>query len=140
MPARPTGNNIGSIAVFGRNQRSDQSIIFAATGDGMSARPAQESCARWTVAELVCSTVRTTSTQRQSAGPQLAVRDHILAGTTAFKIIVDPKPAPPGGCHVYLAVSNGRQSQNGGIYRSLDTGKTWALMLGGQTPPTFRSI
>ena len=55
-------------------------------------------------------------------------RDRTFVGTTSFKVVVDPQLTPSGQVIIYAALSG----TNGGIWRSVDTGKTWQLMLAGQ--------
>ena len=51
-----------------------------------------------------------------------------FVGTTAYKVVVDPKLTPTGQVIIYAAMSG----TNGGIWRSEDTGQTWQLMLAGK--------
>ncbi|MBX6313387.1 MAG: subtilisin, partial [Isosphaeraceae bacterium] len=119
------GINIGGIAVFGRNNDPNQSIIFAATGEGDTGTPgvgflrSMDGGATWTLLDSLDNT------------KPFAQRDHTFAkngGTQAFQIAVDPRPTPSGGVIVYAALSGG----NGGLWRSLDSGNTWQLMRAGQ--------
>jgi subtilisin-like proprotein convertase family protein len=122
--------NIGSIAIFGRNHDPNQSVIFAATGEGDSGTPgvgvlrSMDGGRTWQVLD--------SSVNVDSAGNILAMgspsRDHMFLGTTSFKIVVDPNPLPNGQIAVYLAVSG----PNGGLYRSADSGNTWQLIRKGQ--------
>jgi sugar lactone lactonase YvrE len=123
--------NIGSIAVFGRNNDPNQSIIFAATGEGDTGSEgvgiirSMDGGATWTLLD---------STTNVDASGNLTpinspLRDHIFAkngGTTAFKLVVDPTHAPsgPSDVIVYAAISD-NGSGNGGLWRSLDSGKHW---------------
>ena len=109
------GVNIGGLAVFGRNNDPNQSIIFAATGEGDTGSTgvgflrSMDGGASWTLLD---------STDNAQA---YANRDHAFVGSTAFKVVVDPRPSATGQVIVYAALSG----NNGGIWRSLDTGKTW---------------
>lgn len=124
------GINIGGLAVFGRNNDPNQSIIFAATGEGDVASTgvgflrSMDGGATWTILD--------STTNVDAAGNILPIssplRDHIFLGTTSFKVVVDPRPTPAGEAIVYAAISG----TNGGLWRSLDTGKTWQLMRAGQ--------
>src|SRR5262249_21182098 len=56
-------------------------------------------------------------------------RNHLFVGASAFKVIVDPTPLPSGEVAVYAALmGNARQA---GVWRSLDTGKTWRRIRAG---------
>src|SRR5207248_466954 len=73
------------------------------------------------------------TTNADAAGNVLPIndpgRDHRFAGSTAFKVIVDPKPAPTGEVIVYAALGGA----NGGVWRSVDTGKHWTQVPAGGT-------
>jgi subtilisin-like proprotein convertase family protein len=122
--------NIGSIAVFPRNHDVNQSIIFAATGEGNTGTPgvgfliSQDGGRTWNLYD--------SSDNVDSGGNLLpiesAARNRIFVGTTAYKIVIDPTPTPSGQVVVFAALSG----SNGGIWRSVDTGKTWQLVLPGQ--------
>ena len=121
--------NTGSIAVFGRNNDPNQSIIFVATGEGDTGTPgvgflrSLDGGRTWRLLD--------SSTNADAAGNILPIndpgRDHIFLNTTAFKVIVDPHPSPSGEVIVYAALSG----TNGGIWRSTDTGRHWTLVKAG---------
>jgi subtilisin-like proprotein convertase family protein len=135
--------NIGSIAVFGRNNDPNQSIIIAGTGEGAAlGDPTQspltahgigflrsmDGGATWT---LLDSTDNTAPFTAPAGAPQ---RDHSFArfgGTTTFKVAVDPTPLPNGNVIIYAALTALGTNTDGGIWRSLDTGATWQLMRAG---------
>jgi subtilisin-like proprotein convertase family protein len=113
------GVNIGGIAVFGRNNDPNQSIIFVATGEGDTGSPgvgflrSMDGGATWTLLDSTDNTL------------PFAQRDHAFDGTTsAYQIVVDPRPTPSGNVVVYAALSGA----NGGIWRSLDSGMTWGVV------------
>lgn len=134
------GMNIGSIAVFGRNNDPNQSIIIAGTGfaDGQQANlntiggntsrgvgflRSMDGGATWT---LLDSTNNNLPFSAPPGSPFL--RDHLFAqlgstgqGTSTYKVVVDPNPSVDGNVIVYAALSG----SNGGLWRSLDTGQTW---------------
>ena len=131
--------NIGGIAIFSRNGDPNQSIVFGATGEGdvssansgmvAAASPgvgvirSMDGGATWTVLD--------STTNVDANGNPLPMnsplRDHAMVGTAAYKIVVDPHPTPSGEAVVYVAFTG----LNGGIWRSLDSGKHWARMLAG---------
>jgi subtilisin-like proprotein convertase family protein len=123
------GINIGGLAVFGRNNDTTQSIVFAATGEGDTGTQgvgflrSMDGGATWTLLD--------SSTNVDANGNILPLnsnaRDHIFAGTTSFKVLVDPNPTPSGNVIVYAALAGA----NGGIWRSTDTGNHWTLMRAG---------
>lgn len=112
------GINIGGLAVFGRNNDPNQSIIFASTGEGdtgsrgVGVLRSTDGGATWTLLDSTDNT------------KPLALRDHAFVGSTSFKIIVDPHASASGNVIVYMALSG----NNGGIWRSLDSGATWGLV------------
>ncbi|MDR3638959.1 MAG: proprotein convertase P-domain-containing protein [Isosphaeraceae bacterium] len=136
--------NIGSIAIYPRNGDPNQSIIFASTGDGNTGSQgvgilrSMDGGQTWTLLDSTDNVVSSTGPVNTSPANMLPInsplRNHIFVGTTSFKIIVDPKPTPNGGVIVYAALSGNSGSSNneGGIWRSEDSGNTWQLMRAGQ--------
>ena len=122
------GMNIGGIAVFARNNDPNQSIVFVATGEGDTGSRgvgflrSMDGGATW---DLLDSTDNTLPFSAAAGQPQ---RDHSLVGNSAFQVVVDPRPTPTGEVIVYGAMSG----DNGGIWRSDDTGNTWQKVLDGQ--------
>jgi len=129
--------NIGSIAVFGRSNDPNQSIIFVATGDGDTIGAAtgrgvgflrsMDGGRTWQVLD--------STNNIDAANPSIPgdpdniakisspARNHHFVGASGFKIIVDPVAQPSGEVAVYAAMSGA--AGQGGVWRSLDTGKTW---------------
>ncbi len=123
--------NTGSISVFGRNNDPNQSIIFVATGEGNSEGGTAEGVgflrsmdggATWTLLDSIVNVDANGSPLPMNA------RAHDFVGSTSNKIAVDPRPTPSGEVAVYAALAD----RNEGIWRSLDTGKHWQLMLPGE--------
>ena len=124
------GINIGGIAVYPRNHDTNQSIIVATTGEGDTGHSgagfliSKDGGATW---NLYDSTVNV-----DANGNLLPInsplRDRKFVGATSFKVTVDPTQTRDGGVVIYAAFSG----NNGGIWRSLDTGAHWQLMRAGQ--------
>ncbi len=122
--------NTGGIAVFGRNNDPNQSIVVVSTGEGDTGTQgvgfllSTDGGASW---KLLDST-----TNVDANGNPLPInspsRDHVFVGMNSFKVLVDPTAAPGGGVIIYAAFSG----KNGGIWRSLDTGNHWQNMRPGQ--------
>jgi len=133
------GINIGGIAVFGRNNDPNQSVVVVATGEGDTSTPGKQGGggtskgvgfllstdggATWTLMDS------TRNVDAQGNIIPTAQRDHIFVGTTSYKVLVDPHVSPTGGVIIYAALSGG---SSGGIWRSLDTGRTWQQMRKGE--------
>lgn len=128
------GINIGSIAVFGRNNDPRQSIVVAATGEGDVNGPgvgfliSYDGGTSWTLLD---------STRNADAnGPiPIAKRDHAFVGATSFKVLVDPKLSPSGDVIIYAAMGGTDQKGNarGGVWRSIDGGRNWTRMRAGSS-------
>jgi large repetitive protein len=127
------GINIGSIAVFGRNNDTNQSIVIAATGEGDTISPgvgfllSTNGGTSWTLLDSL--------TNVDGSGNPLAItsplRDHTFVGTTAFKVVVDPSATKTGEVIMYAGIADPTGNNKGGIYRSIDTGKHWKQVLAG---------
>jgi subtilisin-like proprotein convertase family protein len=121
------GLNIGSIAIYGRNNDPAQSIIFATTGFGDYNSPgagilrSTDGGATW---QLLDSLVNTDASGNLLPFSQ---RSHEFVNKTSFKILVDPTAASTGNIVVYATFAGG----SGGVYRSLNGGDTWQLMRAG---------
>ena len=137
--------NIGSIAVFARNNNPNQSIIVAGTGEGNTAQPGVQGSSTvgtsagvgflisydggktWTLDDSLVN--------YDASGTEIpeATRGHEFVGTTTFKVLIDPNPTASGNVIIYAALGGGQSGTVGvgGIYRSLDSGHTWQLMRSG---------
>jgi large repetitive protein len=122
------GINIGGLAVAGVNNDPNKSMVFVATGEGDSGTTgvgvlrSMDGGASWTLLDSTNNNL------------PYAQRDHAFVGSTAFKILVDPNPTASGQTIVYMALSG----NNGGIWRSLDSGQTWGVLNGnGQRVANF---
>ncbi|MFO0926215.1 MAG: Ig-like domain repeat protein [Gemmataceae bacterium] len=119
--------NTGSIAIYGRNNDPNQSIVFVATGEGDTGSAgvgflrSLDGGRTWRVLD--------STNNADASGEILPIsdsrRNHLFAGQYAYKVIVDPTPLQNGEVAVYAAMSNG-------IWRSLDTGKTWFRLQSGE--------
>ncbi|QDV39602.1 Ig-like domain-containing protein [Tautonia plasticadhaerens] len=116
------GLNVGGIAVFGRNNDPDQSIVMVATGEGDTGTPgvgflrSTDGGASW---ELLDSA---------DNRPAFADRTREFVGTTAFAVVADPRPTTTGEAIFYAALSG----PQGGVWRSTDSGDTWQQLRAGQ--------
>ena len=127
--------NIGSIAVFPRNNDPRQSIVVAATGEGDTGSNG--------VGFLISYNGGTTWTLLDSThninpnGTEIpaAQRDHAFVGTSTFKVLIDPHPTPTGDVIIYAAVAgrDGKGNARGGVWRSLDSGRDWTLVRAGSS-------
>ena len=145
----PTGGlRISSITVVGRNNDPNQSILFAATGDGPALgdplRPSSLTAQGPRLPPLARRRATWTLLDSSNNNLPFASRDHVFAagnGTAAFKVVADPQLTPGGEAIVYAALSdvaaNGRDTYttvNGGLWRSVDSGKHLAA----DAPPARR--
>lgn len=125
-----TSLNIGSIAVFPRNNDPNQSIVFALTGEGnvgsggVGVLRSMDGGRTWKVLDSLVNA--------DASGNILPInsptRDRTFVGSTGFKIIVDPNLTPTGEVIVYMAISGGNAP---GIYRSINTGRSWQRIQAG---------
>lgn len=150
-----TSLNIGSIAVFPKNNDPNQTVVLVGTGQGNTGsfgsgagvgNPSGQSNGAGTPGvgfllstdggktwQILDSTVNVDSSGNvlpiQDAG-----RDHRFNGASVFKVLIDPSPSPSGQLIFYAAVSPSASggSTAGGVWRSNDTGKTWTLVQAGQ--------
>jgi len=139
--------NIGALDVFGRGADPDRSVVFAGTGeaddavipglafgDGQTSRGvgflrSTDGGKNWALLD---------STENFDAdGNPLPIdspqRDHVFVGTSVFDVVVDPTPTPEGETIVYAAVVDPRPGNPaGGLWRSVDSGRSWDRMRAGQ--------
>ncbi|MCI0376599.1 MAG: proprotein convertase P-domain-containing protein [Gemmataceae bacterium] len=123
--------NIGSMAVFGRNNDPNQTIVFVATGEGDVFSPgvgflrSLDGGKTWQVIDSAVNFDGLGNALPMSS----PLRNHQFVGSTAFKVVIDPvfSPQGTGELLVYAALTG----TNGGIWRSFDTGRTWQLLRAG---------
>jgi subtilisin-like proprotein convertase family protein len=136
------GINIGGLAVYGRNNDPNQTVIVAGTGDGHASTlganyfsqgigflVSTNGGATWTLED---STVNV-DTSGNPLPFNSTLRDHAFSkgtGTLTFKVVVDPVHAPsgPNDVIIYAAMSGTTSNTNGGLWFSQDTGKHWKLL------------
>ncbi len=120
------GMNTGGIEVFSRNADPNQSIIFVSTGEGdtfsrgVGLLRSMDGGVSWELLDSLDNTL------------PFDQRGHELVGLTSFDVAVDPNPTPTGEVIIYAAFSSTGVNGAGGIYRSIDSGDTWELVLAGQ--------
>jgi subtilisin-like proprotein convertase family protein len=137
-----SGIYVNSIAVFARNSDPNQSLVIAGTGSttggpnhssvtGVGFLISQDGGATWNLYD--------SSVNGDASGNLLpiasAARDRDFVGSIVNKIVVDPRLTSNNQVIIYaaLTVPNPRSTgnNNGGIWRSEDSGKTWQLVLAG---------
>ena len=143
--------DVGSIAIFPKNNDPDQSVLFAGTGyadatasyttqgsnypnyggnagRGVGILRSTDGGQTWTLLD--------SSVNVDSNGNQLPenspLRNHIFVGDTTYKIVVDPTPEANGDIIVYAALGG----PTGGLYQSVDSGNTWTLLSNNYFNPT----
>jgi subtilisin-like proprotein convertase family protein len=129
-----SGINIQSIAVFPRNNNTNQSIVIAGTGSitggedhttapGVGFLISMDGGATWSLLDSTDNV--------DSSGNILPVasasRDREFVGSVVNQVVVDPQLSPTGQVIIYAALSG----TNGGVWRSENTGHTWQLLLSG---------
>ena len=144
-PSQGNALNIGSIAIFSRNNDPNQSIIVAGTGEGNTAQPGVQGSSTvgtsagvgflisydggktWTLDDSLVN--------YNAQGQELpeSQRGHEFVGTSTYKVIIDPHTTPDGNIIIYAALGGGQGGTigQGGLYRSIDSGHTWQLMKAG---------
>ena len=110
--------NIGSIAVFGRNNDPSQSVIYAGTGFGE-----QRTNATAGNPNVDLNTGLGNGVLRSMDGGKTWQVLNFGAAST-YKIVVDPTPTLTGQVIVYAATSSG-------LYQSLNSGDSWSLLKAG---------
>jgi subtilisin-like proprotein convertase family protein len=129
--------NVGSIALFSRNQDPNQTEVIVGTGNplptpeatnlGVGFLRSLDGGSTWTLLD--------SSTNVDNNGNILPMdapqRDHAFVGLTVNKVVADPRPTPSGGVILYAAVTD-PAGVNDGVWRSLDGGNHWTKMIVGQ--------
>jgi large repetitive protein len=138
--------NIGSIAIFAKNNDPRQSVIVVGTGQsstsfdpnvndsiygGNGAHPgigfliSTNGGQTWSVSNTITGTTG-------GGGVGAAVTFASNGGTVVQQVVVDPHLTPNGNIIIYAAVQGmpdpanlNIPNSNGGLYRSVDSGKTW---------------
>jgi subtilisin-like proprotein convertase family protein len=128
------GVNIGSIAIFDRNNDPNQSVILVGTGNGDLVNPtgrhgsaAISQGAGFLISSNGGQTWTVLDSKTNALNGQEIVesqRDKTFVGASIDKVLIDPKLSPSGNMIFYAAVTSATAGV-GGIYRSLDSGQTW---------------
>jgi subtilisin-like proprotein convertase family protein len=128
--------NIGSLAVFGKNSDPSQSIIFAGTGFAQEATTNNSGNPNVALNSGTGGDILRSSDGGKTWQVVLSV-----PGATTYKIIVDPSPNGNGDPIVYAAMGAAQIGDSafnglpndlpGGLYRSLDGGATWTQLAAG---------
>ncbi len=128
--------NVSSIALFPKNDNTNDTIIVAATGDatttpvqpGVGFLISTDGGASWTLDD---SSVNVDSSGNplpiETTNPALE-RNRTFVGDTIYQVVVDPKLSPTSQLIIYAAVSG----PTGGVWRSEDGGAHWTNLLPGQ--------
>jgi hypothetical protein len=131
--------NIGSIAVFGRNSDPSQSIVFASTGEGDTGTPgvgiirSMDGGSTWLLEDSTTNVDKSGNPLPiTGSAPDGTTRDHKFIGMNSFKVLVDPRPTQANQATVYAAFNG----SNGGIYKSIDSGRHWTLISDPKTQGT----
>lgn len=130
--------NVNHIAILPRNNDPHQSIIFVGTGDtdanapGIGLLRSLDGGASW---QVIDSTNQNFGSDGNPLPLSSSQRDHLFVGTRVNKVVIDPTVLPEADplnpkneYAVYIAVGGGGIQ---GVYRSLDTGKSWTLIRAG---------
>ena len=153
------GLNIASISLVPRNNDTNQTIVFALTGEGnqlefdnghtapgLGVLRSLDGGKTWAILDSTNNTDQIAITNNTgnilpvdapppSAASGMVGRDRLFFGATGFKITVDPTPvATPGGgldYIVYMAVSDPANPAAAGVWRSNTSGRTWVRVQAG---------
>ena len=130
--------NIGSIAVYARNNDPGQSIIIAGTGEGNTAQPGVQGSSTVDTSAGVgflisydggkTWTLDDSLVNYDSSGNELpeSKRDHTFVGTSHVQGHRRPEPRAQRQHHHLRGPRRRRVGPGGGgLYRSIDSGHTW---------------
>jgi subtilisin-like proprotein convertase family protein len=150
--------NVGGLAVYGRNNDPNQTIIIAGTGNGHASGlginyfsqgigflRSTNGGATWTLLDSTTNVYDKTNDGGNAAldGSPLpfnsTLRDHIFSkgmGTVTYKVVIDPTHAPSGPNDVIIYAAMGPSpangtiagNLNGGLWFSRDSGNHWQLL------------
>ena len=144
----PFALNIGSIALFPRNGDTNQTVVYALTGEGNSQSPgigvlrSMDAGKTWVVLD--------SRSNVDQFGNILSItdggRDRVFSGATGYKIVIDPNLSPSKQIILYMAVSSPTPTPGSpsnpaaaGIWRSTDGGDRWVRLQAGQATDVILS-
>ncbi|OWK40275.1 RTX toxin [Fimbriiglobus ruber] len=138
------GMNIASIAVIGRNDDPNQTMIFALTGNpntdatyppesrnGVGVLRSMDGGRTWVVLDSIDNADPADPTGEAVSTLSAPTRNHEFSAAIGNKIIVDPTLTASGNAIVYMAISQAYTAGAAGVWRSTDSGLTWQQIRAG---------